>query len=174
MIMPPPPGVLPFVTVTALSVRFAAGFTKKTREAMLPEISKLLAPVELIIVNVPAVATLLIPSSPPVKVIVQTPPAVQPVSPAGMAKPIESLSIVAFALAIAPRKLQSFAAAVQADKVALSAVVSTVYVEPPLMVVGSVAVLLAVLVSPPPETVAVLVAEAGALFATLTVRVIIG
>ena len=42
------------------------------------------------------------------------------------------------------------------------------------MVVGSLAVLLAVLVSPPPDTVAVLVTLAGALPATFTVRVITG
>ena len=41
-------------------------------------------------------------------------------------------------------------------------------------VVGSLAVLLVVLVSPPPETVAVLVTEEGALPATVTVRVIAG
>ena len=42
------------------------------------------------------------------------------------------------------------------------------------MVVTSLAVSLVVLVSPPPETVAVLVTEAGALLATFTVRVMAG
>src|SRR5437899_2668065 len=42
------------------------------------------------------------------------------------------------------------------------------------IVVGSFAVLLPVLVSPPPETVAVLVTVTGALLATLTVRVMGG
>jgi hypothetical protein len=42
------------------------------------------------------------------------------------------------------------------------------------MVVASLAVSLAVLVSPPPETLAVFVTEAGALLATLTVSVMTG
>jgi len=42
------------------------------------------------------------------------------------------------------------------------------------MVVTSCAVSLAVLVSPPPATVAVLVTEEGALAATFTVRVMAG
>ena len=121
----PAPSPVPIVMVTPPSVRLAPVFTEKTREALPPEISRLLAPVELVIVNVPAVAALPIPSSPPVKVIVQTPPR-QFVSPAGMAKSIVSATSVPFALAIAPRKLQSLAAAVQAVKAALSTVVSTV------------------------------------------------
>ncbi len=43
-----------------------------------------------------------------------------------------------------------------------------------VMVVGSFAVLFAVMNSPPPETVAVFVTLAGAFAATLTVRVIEG
>jgi len=42
------------------------------------------------------------------------------------------------------------------------------------MVVRSVAVSLEVLVSPPPETVAVFVTDVGALLATFTVKVIVG
>ena len=42
------------------------------------------------------------------------------------------------------------------------------------IVVTSLAVSFAVFVSPPPDTVAVLVIEAGALFATFTVKVIAG
>ena len=42
------------------------------------------------------------------------------------------------------------------------------------MVVGSLAVSFVVFVSPPPETVAVLVTIAAALFATFTVSVIAG
>jgi hypothetical protein len=44
----------------------------------------------------------------------------------------------------------------------------------PLIVVGSVALLFAVLVSPPPPTVTVFVTLAGAALATFTVRVSAG
>lgn len=74
---------------------------------MLPEINRLLAPVELVIVNVPAVAAEVTASSPSVNVIVQTPADVQPALPAGIAKLIVSLDGAAFAALTASLKLQS-------------------------------------------------------------------
>ncbi len=73
---------------------------------LLPEINRLLAPVEFVIVNVPAVAASLTTSSPSVNVIVQTPD-VQPALPAGIAKLIVSLVTAAFAALTASLKLQS-------------------------------------------------------------------
>ncbi len=113
--MPPPkllkpefvvPVPLPFVIVTPFIVRFALGFRKNTRLVLLPEINRLLAPVELVIVNVPAVAAELMASSPSVNVIVQTPD-VQPALPAGITKLIVSFVAAAFAALTASLKLQS-------------------------------------------------------------------
>ncbi len=72
---------------------------------MLPEINRLLAPVEFVIVNVPAVEADWTNNSPLVNVIVQTPPAVQFGSLAGIAKVIVSSSAVEFAVMTASRKL---------------------------------------------------------------------
>ncbi len=103
----PPPKLTPppFVIVAPLIVRLPPGLTKNTRLVLLPEIRRLLAPVEFVIVNVPAVEAELMTNSPLVKVIVQTPPAVQPAVPAGIAKLIVSLAAVKFAEATATRKL---------------------------------------------------------------------
>ena len=86
------------MTANPLSVRLASGYTEKTRNALLPETSTLLAPVELVINNVPAVSSLSMIISMPVNVMVLA---------MGSAKPMVSWSLVAFALEIAPRKLQS-------------------------------------------------------------------
>src|SRR4051794_20630536 len=103
-----------------------------------------------------------------VSVIVQTPD-VQPASPAAIAKLIVSSdAVAAFAALTASRKEQSPAAQVglfrSSDRVTVKVCVG-------IIVVGSVAVLFAALVSPPPDTVAVLLTDEGALAATLTVNV---
>lgn len=107
--MPPPepePFVpLPFVIVMPLIVRLAPLSSENTREELLPEMSRLAAPVELVIKNAPAVVVELTTSS-LVRVIVQT-PAVQFGLPAGIEKLIVSLLATAFAALIASRKLQS-------------------------------------------------------------------
>jgi hypothetical protein len=79
---------------------------------LLPEIRRLLALVVFVIVNVPAVEAGSGTNEPLVKVIVQMPPAVQFGSLAGIAKVIVSGSIVAFADAIAARKLPAPVSAV--------------------------------------------------------------